>query len=114
MRAGAGSVPFAAVTPLEFVIVALGAFRLTRLVGWDTITAPLRTRLLGADDSGKPTRAAPRWGAAAFVHCAWCVGVWVAAAVYAAWKIVPDATLIVTTPLAAAAVVGLVAKNWDA
>lgn len=101
-------------TPLEFVIVALGAFRLTRLVGWDTITAPLRTRLLGADDSGKPTRAAPRWGAAGFVHCAWCVGFWVSVAAFAAWEFQPDATLIVMTPLALSAVVGVVSKNLDA
>jgi hypothetical protein len=102
------------VTPLAFVIVALGAFRLTRLVGWDTITAPLRARLLGADDAGKPTRPRPRWGAAAFVHCAWCVGFWISVAAYAAWEFWPDATLIVMAPLAISAVVGVVAKNLDA
>lgn len=105
------------VTTLAFALLALGSFRLTRLVGWDTITAPARRRLLHIDDAGKQTRpsvASWRWSAAGFVHCAWCVGFWISAAAYVAFELWPDATLIVMTPLAISAVVGVVAKNLDA
>jgi hypothetical protein len=103
------------VTALDFAILALAAFRLTRLAGWDTITHPARRRLLGVGDDGRPVPGRdPYWGAAAFVHCAWCVGFWIAVAVAICWNLWPDATLAASIPLALSAVVGVVAKNLDA
>ncbi len=101
-------------TLLTFALLALGAFRLTRLAGWDDVTHPARRALLGVTDDGRPVRGrTARWRLAAWAHCPWCVGFWISVAVYAAWRVAPAATLVAMTPLAISALVGLIAKNLD-
>jgi hypothetical protein len=95
------------VTALSFLILALAAHRLTRLIGWDTITAPLRVPLLGYDDQGRRTahsRQHPKVGE--FLHCPWCLGFWVCLALYLSWRWWPDGTLVVATVFALSDVVG--------
>lgn len=60
---------------VTLALVVLTTARLTRLVVADRISQPLRTwavRKLGEDS-----------GAAYFIHCPWCVSIWVGALVSA-------------------------------
>lgn len=102
---------------MEFALLVLGAYRLTRLVGWDTITGGIRKRLTGWDDEGTHwpgiRRSESRATWQKFLHCPWCVGWWVGLLVWASWLIWPHATLVACTPLAINALVGLVTKNLD-
>lgn len=68
---------------------AVTAARMTRLVTADTITAPIRSRLPGAPTTPDQK---PR-GLAKFAACPWCIGWWIAIAVFAAfWALSPDTT----------------------
>lgn len=85
------------------VLLVLAAFRVTRLVGWDDLTAPWR--LWVRRRFGK--------GAETFVACPWCIGWWISVAWWGAWLLWPHATLVAATPWAISALVGLVAKGLD-
>ena len=68
-------------------VLTLGAVaRVTRLITDDSITAPLRDFLdraatLRASEDGQAQAAPLFWRAAStWVHCAWCVSLWVATA----------------------------------
>lgn len=105
-------------SPWQFVVVALGAYRLWRIAARDTITAPAREAATGYDDAGAPgLNEAPRKTArvylSALVRCPWCLGFWISLAAYVAWRLWPHATLVAATPLALSAVLGLVKKNLD-
>lgn len=94
-------------TALSFVILALAAHRVTRLIGWDSITSTLRARLIGYSDDGKRNR----WPAnhpkiGEFVHCPWCLGFWVCLAWYLAYRQWPEGTIIVAVPFALSDAVG--------
>ncbi len=95
----------------QFVILALAAFRIWRLIGIDDITAGLRDRVthrsMADTDGYRPTFDK-------FLGCPWCAAAWIALALTAAWWIWPHATLLVCVPFAVSAVVGLVSKNLDA
>lgn len=84
------------------VLLALAAFRVTRLVGWDDLTAGYRKALRRRSSS-----------AAAFVACPWCIGWWISLAWWGAWILWPHATLVCAAPWAISAIVGLVAKGLD-
>lgn len=69
-------------TWLVLVVTALAVFRLTRLVTSDTITEPLRARVLNGPTTysraqRKPSAARVRLYD--FITCAWCVSMWIAA-----------------------------------
>ena len=116
--------------PYALLLLGLAAYRLTRLIGWDTITEPIRVKLTGYSDNGTH---AIHWDAAAnagsgtwahsprdrkklaeFIHCPWCQGFWTTIALWAAWYAWPHAVLLGCVPLALSAIVGLVSKNLDA
>src|SRR5690242_20889167 len=61
------------ISPWLFVVAALAAARITRLVTRDTITQPLRLWLINR--SGVDSRLAE------LLSCDWCSGVWVSSAV---------------------------------
>lgn len=96
----------------EFVLLALAAYRTTRLVGWDTILDGPRDKL-----TRRATAATQynryRSDLDKFLHCPWCMGFWVTLLWWGAWQAWPHATLVVGTPFALNAVVGLVTKNLD-
>lgn len=75
--------------------VAVGAvIRLTRLITHDTITAPLRAAAARHDVRNrlalqKPPHPGPG-PALTFITCPWCISVYVAAAVFAAWGLAPE------------------------
>lgn len=106
---------------LDAVVLALGVYRLTRLLGWDEFppVAKLRDRLLdkritrNVTGSTLPEFTFGRPVLAAGVQCPYCLGFWVGLAAYALWLVVPTATLYVLVPFALNAVVGIVARNLD-
>lgn len=88
-----------------FLLLALAAYRVWRLLAHDTILDPVRRRLLTPDDeTGK------RWE---FISCPYCLGAWVTAAWWLAWLIWPHGSLVVAAPFALSAVVALVAVNGE-
>lgn len=102
-------------TPWEFALLALGAFRLTRLVGWDTLppVARARARLLRTRGSPDGVVWHERVLLGELVECPFCIGFWICLACYGAWLLAPTAALVVLTVLALSGVVGLLAKNLD-
>lgn len=130
-------------TLVELVVLSLAAFRLTRLLGWDELTVPLRawaTRIpdreynsaaqfienlkaSGVDPWGDESEhragllklgiTRRRYYVAKLVRCAWCAGFWISTATWVAWSVEPRVTLWLAVPLALSALVGLVAKRLD-
>jgi hypothetical protein len=108
-------------TPWVALILALGTFRLVRLVGWDDLTKNLRNRAGGRNERNRgepvfvddPRGTFTRPGLIRFLVCPWCVGFWISGAMYAFWYFAPTASLYVAAPFALSAVVGLVAKHLD-
>lgn len=84
---------------LEFFVISLASFRLTRLIVFDKITAFLRapflTEEVEVNDSGeKETYYVPRKGLVRtffgeLVSCIWCTGIWSAAALYLSYLFWP-------------------------
>lgn len=110
--------------PWQFVLLALAAYRLTRLIGWDVITRPIRETVVGRyeEGSGKKARDTERGRKLRsyrrkldeFIHCPFCLGFWVSVALWLVWSWQPHWTLIALTPFALNAAVGLTTKNLDA
>ncbi len=115
-------------SPWVAVVLALGTFRIVRLIGWDDLPPIQRIRdwMTGARyaaSSGpnagftteQPSHAWTfRWPLLAhFLGCAFCQGFWVSAVVYVCWLEWPTPTLYGLAPFALNAAVGLVAKNLD-
>lgn len=123
---------------LELALLALGTYRIVRLIGWDDITARVRGWVTypdlfydgwiqiqhDAEQRGvsmiEAVMAGPivvpegfRWWLARLIRCPWCLGVWVSIPVWLCWLSWPDGTVGAMTPLAIMALVGLVAKNLD-
>lgn len=115
--------------PWEFVLLALGSYRLFRLLGWDTfpVIRKLRDRVTGAEwhpnlegDEHKrmseATQQAGRWSfkrpkLAELIDCPFCLGFYLSIAIYLSWWAFPSPTLVAMTPCAISGVVGVVAKN---
>lgn len=79
---------------LALVIVALASYRLTRIVTADSLTYEFRQRAYRwawSDEGEAPTpRAAWRTYAYELTTCSFCLGVWVSAGAYAAWRWGPE------------------------
>ncbi len=95
-------------TALEFVVLALACFRVTRLIVLDTITDPLRDLTVYR---------LPDSGFAGYVKvlfdCPWCVGFWVSIGGVIAWAIDSEVTWWLSLPFAISSIVGLLARNLD-
>jgi hypothetical protein len=118
-------------SPWVAAVLALAAYRIVRLIGWDDLPPIERARdwAVGAKlvttgsqaqvdglTSDPPELA---WTYARpvlnhFLHCAFCQGFWVSVAVYVAWIEEPYWTVTVLAAFALSGAVGLVAKNLDA
>jgi hypothetical protein len=97
-----------------FIILALAAYRLTRLAGWDTfpLAQAARRVFVGVADIGDPQKPKRLW-AYDLIICPFCLGWWISLLVYSAWLTAPTVTMYGSLPLALSAVVGLVSKNLD-
>jgi hypothetical protein len=108
-------------SPFAFLVLALAAFRLTRLVGWDEFPPAVRARqaLTGetvhhnVTDSQGPIYRWRRPTLAKFLACPYCVGFWIGLAVYLLWVFLPTQTFYAALPLALSAAVGITARMLD-
>lgn len=117
-------------SPWVGLVLALAAFRCTRLIGYDDFPPILRLRrwIVGTRSATAGSTNARmhvtnekveettvhRWPTlSAFLWCPWCLGWWISLALYAAWRLEPSWTLTACSPFALSGVVGLVAKNLD-
>lgn len=116
--------------PWAAVVLVLAAFRISRLVGWDDLppVARLRAWMVGeevtragstnarlglTDEEPEEVVTYRRETLNHFIHCAFCFGAWVSAALYILWLWFPTETMYAVVPFALSAAVGLVAKNLD-
>lgn len=110
-------------SPWIAVVLALGTYRIVRLIGWDDWPYAVRLRhwLGGRNERNKGEKvfANDERGTymhptvAKFISCPWCVGFWLSVIVYLAWRFAPTETLYALAPFALSAAVGLIARNWD-
>lgn len=108
--------------PYVALVLALGVYRITRLLGWDEFPpiARWRDRLLDkrptrqlTNDQSVPAFVFGRPTLAAGWQCPYCLGFWVGLLVWLLWLAVPDFTVYLMAPFALNAVVGIVARNLD-
>ncbi|GIV00863.1 MAG: hypothetical protein KatS3mg014_2527 [Actinomycetota bacterium] len=85
---------------LQLTVVALAAWRITRLVTTDDICAPLRLAV------GR--RWAGRWPET-LVTCRHCLGVWACALSWACWQVGATQPLVI---LAAASIISMWEERW--
>jgi hypothetical protein len=87
------------ITTLNFVILALGAYRLTHLITTDAIADGFRNWVWSKYD--------PTTKIGYLITCNWCTGFWVSILFVLGFLILPQLTLVVSLILAISAVVGL-------
>lgn len=116
--------------PILLVILAVGSFSITRLIGTDSFPPieKLRTWFYehfphdGYSSMKRPKRG--QWVAIGrgytvnvgtwlgeLVSCPWCLGWWVSAVVWGSFVLWPTGTLFVCVPFALRAIVGLIAST---
>ena len=100
------------------ILDALAVFRLTRLVVADSITAPVRTWLIGSTYDGQPRypdgsrdARAKRLRLAVFLGCPWCVSPYVAGGVVALQATAPTVWQYAAAVLGFSAVAGLLMER---
>lgn len=96
-------------------MLILGAYRLTRLAGWDEFPLAVRVRdwITGKRGVEGGVEYHKRPLLEHLLGCPFCIGFWISSAVYVAWLSAPRPTLYAVTPLAISGAVGLIAKNLD-
>lgn len=111
-------------------MLALGIFRLCRIIGWDDFPPLVRARawVVGARQTTRGSTNT-RMGItnepivkeveyarpvlAHFLSCAYCTGFWISLAAYGAWRAWPRATLTGAFVLALSGAVGIIATRLD-
>ena len=106
--------------PWHALVLALAAYRLARLIGWDEFPPVAKLR---AWATGQYTSKGPyvdgnhllyrRPLLEHFLTCPFCQGFWTSVIVYLAWRFAPVETLYACAPFALSAAVGLISKNLD-
>lgn len=82
---------------VDFVLMTLATWRLTRLFVYDNITKFIREQFFDVVKAGKgytleKPKVGPRRTMADLLSCPWCIGVWAAAVVIFFYLITPYAT----------------------
>lgn len=94
-------------------LLLLGAsYRIWLLLAEDTILDRPRRWVVGLDPGWEEGLTLPeryRLGLARFITCPWCLGFWVALAVWGLWQIDEHWIEVFSVPLALSAAVGIVA-----
>jgi hypothetical protein len=86
-------------TPYHLLILALAAYRVTRLITHDTIFNSLRERIW--------KRSPPENNRLGYwITCEWCASIWVASTLVVMYIIATEATVVICCALAVSAVVG--------
>ena len=86
---------------VDFLILSLACYRITRLIIEDTITEPLRERVW--------KRFPPESTRIGYLFtCPWCTGFWVSVLIVAAYLLLPSATIAIALVFAFSAVVGII------
>lgn len=116
--------------PWTAIILALGVYRLTRLLGWDDFppVAKVRAWVVGehvvttgstnarmglTNEPVEVEYSYRRPTLSHFLHCPFCLGAWLCLGTYIAWRLEPSWTLTVAFVFAMSGAVGLVARNLD-
>lgn len=116
--------------PWVALVLVLAAFRVTRLIGWDTLPFLERARawatgeerryvgdvnamnnLTGDQLHVETTHRRP--SIAKLLECPWCLGFWVSILVYLAWVFAPTEAIYGATPFALSAAVGFTTRWLD-
>lgn len=87
------------ITTINFVILALGAYRLTHVITTDAIADGFRNWVW--------SKFPPMTKIGYLITCNWCTGFWVSLLFVIGASILPQLTLVVSLVLAISAVVGL-------
>lgn len=90
---------------IEFIVLALAAYRLTRVIVEDTVAEWLREAVWKRYD--------PSTAIGYLFTCYWCMGFWVSSLVVLAYIIVPVPTMVISAIFAVSAVVGIIAARID-
>lgn len=102
-------------TPWELGLAVLAVFRLWRLLAVDEILDRPRLWLLNAagwqEGDDPPDGYRTKW--ADFLVCPWCAGAWLSVGAWVFWLLAPSLALVVATPFALSAGVGLIRENLD-
>jgi hypothetical protein len=99
---------------LAFALVSLGVWRLWRIISTDTVLDRPRDWVLGTQALAGGVTHYKRKRLADFLGCAWCSGFWLALGAFAAWHWwSAENTVLIATPLAISAIVGLVTAHLD-
>jgi len=93
------------IDPLNFIILALAIFRLTRLVTTDTIFNELREKIW---NKFPPNRINIGY----LITCDWCTSIWVASGYVPLALLFPQVVFVVSLILATSAVVGILAARF--
>ena len=93
-----------AINPFTFVILALAAFRITRLITTDRNFDSLREKIW---NKFPPNRVNIGY----LITCDWCTSIWVAPIVIFSYVLVPSVVFVVSLVLATSAVVGFLAAR---
>jgi hypothetical protein len=88
------------ITLINFVILALAAFRLTHLITTDAIADGFRTKVW--------KKFPPSTKIGYLITCNWCTGFWVSIFLVISYLVLPVATLVVSLILAISASIGLI------
>ncbi len=92
----------------EALLLLAAAYRVWRLISYDTITETPRTWVLDRYDPHRQ-----RKYFSIFLLCPWCAGFWMTVIWWLAWLVWPHATLVVAVPWALSLAVGLLGSKVD-
>lgn len=88
---------------LTFVILALAAFRVTRVITTDTVFEPVREKIWKKFPSSH--------GFGYLITCDWCTGFYVSIAFVVGFLLVPMVVYVVSLVLSISAIIGLLASR---
>jgi hypothetical protein len=88
---------------IDYTILALAVFRLTRLVTTDVIFNPVREKIWKKSPPHKN-------GVGYLITCDWCTSIWTSSLVFTMYKIATEPAIFVCSILALAGVAGLISR----